>query len=495
MEWLWLLFIFSLYCIFINLSNKEEKKNEVSPLKISAKQTTIPNKRNLQNKSRIRINEQIPELKDIKLHPEQKYLFNLLETSNQHLFITGKAGTGKSVLLRYFKVYTKKNVVVLAPTGVAALNIGGQTIHSFFKIRPGFVNKDELHSSRKIAELLQHVDTIVIDEISMVRADLMDAIDIILRKSRRNSQPFGGAQIVMFGDLYQLPPVVEDQELEKYFYANHGGFYFFNADVWKRTNFECYELTHIHRQQDESFKQILNLIRENKFDEDLLELLNQRVNFNVSEDHVITLATTNQIVSEINQRKLNQINAPLYEYKGILTGEIKNLDLPTDLNLNLKVGAQVMFVKNDKDKRWVNGTIGIVEKLSKNEIRVNIDGITYPVYPEVWKKIRYIYNRETGKIEEEEIGSFTQYPLKLAWALTIHKAQGQTYERVIIDIGQGAFAHGQVYVALSRCKSLEGIFLKREIFKEDIIVDPCIVNFMKKVKVIKPNENLLEKTN
>jgi len=442
--------------------------------------TPIPN----MPKPKPKLNQAIVDLTGIELSSEQKFLFNLIETTKTNVFITGKAGTGKSVLLQYFKLNSKKNVVVCAPTGVAALNVGGQTIHSLFKIKPGFVNKDELIPNFRTAELLQHVDTVVIDEISMVRADLMDAIDIILRKARRNSLPFGGVQVVMFGDLYQLPPVVEDKELHKYFFDNLGGYYFFNADVWKNTNMDLYELTNIFRQRDETFKTVLNAIREKKLTDEHLKLINNRTKAEIPPDGIITLATTNQAVNEINQTRLDQLPAKESEYKALVMGDLEPSYFPTEENLKLKVGAQVMFLKNDRDKRWVNGTIGKVEKLAPDEIRVNIDGISYPVPQETWKKIRYTYNRDTRKIDEEVISSFTQYPLKLAWALTIHKAQGQTYGQVVIDMGQGAFAHGQTYVALSRCKSLEGLYLKKEILYEDIQVDPLVVQFMSKTKPI-----------
>jgi ATP-dependent DNA helicase PIF1 len=435
-------------------------------------------------KDKPKLNQRVLDVATTELSDEQRQLFDILEEGNSNVFITGKAGTGKSVLLQYFKNNTSKNVVVAAPTGVAALNVGGQTIHSLFKIKPGFIDPEQLVPNYKTSELLQHVDTVVIDEISMVRADLMDAIDAVLRKARRNSLPFGGAQMVMFGDLYQLPPIVEDRELHKYFFDNHGGFFFFNAHVWKDAQMDLYELTHVFRQKDEAFKELLNAVREGKLTDDHLQLINSRVSMDLPADGVITLATTNQTVSEINQRRLSLLPGTEHEYKAAVSGEMERTYFPTDENLRLKEGAQVMFLKNDRDKRWVNGTIGIVERLDREEVHVNIDGISYTVGPETWNKIRYTYNRETHKIDEEVISSFTQYPLKLAWALTIHKAQGQTYGQVVIDIGTGAFAAGQTYVALSRCRSLDGLYLKREIMIQDIQVDPLVVQFMNHVRPI-----------
>lgn len=438
-------------------------------------------------KHKVNLNQASNDLAGIRLSSEQNNLFNLLENTTTSVFITGKAGTGKSALLQYFKQNSRKNIVVAAPTGVAALNVGGQTIHSLFKIKPGFVNKDELFPSNKTAELLQHIDTIVIDEISMVRADLMDAIDIILRKCRRNNLPFGGVQTVFFGDLFQLPPIVEDYELQKYFFDNHGGYYFFNSDVWKTTNVNLYELTTVFRQRDEKFKLLLNSIREGNISASYLDLLNSRVIKEIPMEGIITLAPTNNSVNGINQSRLAKIPSRKFEFDATVEGDLETSYFPTDEHLDLKVGAQVMFLKNDRERRWVNGTIGEIEKLNQDKVEVNIDGISYSVQPETWKKIRYTYNRIAKKIEEEVISSFTQYPLKLAWALTIHKAQGQTYGQVVIDMGQGAFTYGQTYVALSRCKTLEGLYLRRRISFEDILIDPLIVEFMRHTKPIEIN--------
>lgn len=423
------------------------------------------------------------DISDIKLSPEQKELFEKLEHTNKHIFITGKAGTGKSMLLQYFKQNSSKRLVVVAPTGVAALNVRGQTIHSLFRIRPGFNSKENLRINSKTALLLKNLDAVVIDEVSMVRADLMDSIDYILRKTRSNNLSFGGVQMIMFGDLYQLPPVIDSPELHKYFADNHGGFYFFNALAWKNIILETYELTTIFRQKDEDFKNILNTIRTGQIDVSLLSQLNQRVEIEIPSNGVITLATTNQSVNEINESQLSQLKGKIFEYKATIIGDIKP-PYPTEETLRLKKGAQIMLMKNDKEKRWVNGTLGYVDSLTDKEIKVNVDGIIYPVPQETWNKISYYYNRETHKIEEEIISSFTQFPLRLAWAITVHKSQGQTYGSVVVDMGDGAFAHGQTYVALSRCKSLDGLFLKREILREDIIVDPSIITFMNKTTVL-----------
>lgn len=433
------------------------------------------------------INLKQVDISNIKLSPEQQRLFDKLENTTSNMFITGKAGTGKSVLLQYFKQNSSKRLVVVAPTGVAALNVGGQTIHSLFRIPPAFITKDKLRLTPKTALLLRNLDTVVIDEISMVRADLMDAMDYLLQQARGSNLPFGGVQMVMFGDLYQLPPVVNDRELHKYFADNHGGYYFFHAHAWRNAPLEIYQLSIIFRQKDEVFRDILNSIRAGSFTDQLLSQLNARVTVEIPEEGIITLVTTNSLASEINNRKLGQLEGELREYRASVFGELEQSAFPTDEILRLKKGAQVMLIKNDREKKWVNGTIGFIHSLSGTEVKVDIGGIVYSVPKETWSKIRYYYNQEKKKVEEEVVSSFTQFPLKLAWALTIHKAQGQTYGTVAIDMGDGAFAHGQTYVALSRCKTLEGVYLKREILREDIMVDPAVVSFMDKAQILDIN--------
>lgn len=471
MTWFWVILILVIIFYF---SNKNSENTHPTQIVAEAKP---------------RLNQKAIDISDIDLSNEQRKMFDLVETTNDNIFITGKAGTGKSVLLQYLKQNSKKKMVVLAPTGVAALNIGGQTIHSFFRIPPSFVAKNSLSLNYKVATILRNVDSIVIDEISMVRADLMDAIDSLLRQARTNNEPFGGVQVVMFGDLYQLPPVVSDPELHKYFADNFGGFYFFNADVWKEATLKIYELSKIFRQSDESFKNILNSIRSGNKISDLLDTLNLRASGNIPETEVVTLVTTNQLVNEINDFHLSKINEKIYEYKAQIRGDIDKSSFPTEEILKLKKGSQVMLLKNDREKRWVNGTLGIISDLSENQIKINIDGIVFTIQQETWNKIRYTYNQTLKSIEEEVVSSFTQYPLRLAWAMTIHKSQGKTLESAVIDMGDGAFAHGQTYVALSRCKSLEGLYLKRAIKNEDIIVDPVVISFMSKAEILEVNDN------
>lgn len=431
------------------------------------------------------INTRPIDITNITLSPEQAELFHIMEDTNDNVFITGKAGTGKSALLQYFRQKSEKRLAVTAPTGIAALNVGGQTLHSFFRIPPAFIAADSLKPTHKTKTLLQNIDTLVIDEVSMVRADLMDAIDYLLRHARSNDSPFGGVQLVMFGDLYQLPPVVSDRQLHEYFAENHGGYYFFNAHAWQNVAINIFELNTVFRQKDAGFVRLLNAIRLGAVTESLVAELNKRCLPEVPEEGVITLLPTNAAVAQVNNSQLARLEGDEYAYEAEISGDLESSSFPTDSVIRLKEGAQVMFVKNDKEKRWVNGTIGFVKALSGTEIVVDVDGMPYSVPRETWNKVRYSYNREKRRIEEEVVSSFTQYPLKLAWAITIHKSQGQTFGSIVIDIGSGAFSHGQTYVALSRCRSLQGLFLKKKITGRDIIVDPAVVTFMRNANIYK----------
>lgn len=427
--------------------------------------------------SKFILNEKQIDLSSITLSPDQKEILNLLQASKTPIFLTGKAGTGKSLLLQYFRQKSEKNIVVCAPTGVAALNIGGQTIHSLFKIPPELIKKNSLKVDAKTAKLLKYVDVVIIDEISMVRPDLMDGIDYILRKARNSTVPFGGVQLIMFGDLFQLPPVVQ-KDLKDYFAQNYGGNFFFNADVWKNIKFEIRELTTVFRQKDEDFKAILNAVREGTITDKQLEVLNSRADVEIPPEGVIILTTINSSAKRINEIKLNLLEDKAHEHKAEITGLLDKTAFPTEETLCLKKGAQIMLLRNDKERRWVNGTLGYIDSLDGDEITVNIDGKIHSVPKETWSKIQYVLNEETNTLEEKVVSSFTQFPLKLAWAITIHKSQGQTYNSVAIDMGYGAFAHGQTYVGLSRCKTLEGIYLNRKISRKDIIVESKIIDFM-----------------
>lgn len=423
------------------------------------------------------------DLSGVKLSGEQQALLQKIEQSSAHVFITGRAGTGKSLLLQYFRYTTAKKIIVVAPTGVAALNVGGQTIHSLFKIAPGFVDSSDIKVDSRVSAVLSNIDTVVIDEISMVRADLMDAIDRILRKSRNNPSPFGGAQMVMFGDPYQLPPIVDDPVLFQYFLEKYGGYHFFNAGVWQETSLEIYELNSVFRQSDENFKKLLDAVRTGDISSEVLSAINTRVGV-PGRFGVITLASTNKTVSRINDAHLDALKPEPFTYPAVILGEIEPSAYPTEENLILKRGAQIMLVKNDPQKRWVNGSLARVSSLTAENIEIELGGHLYSVPQETWVKVRYQYNPAVGRVEELVVSSFTQYPIKLAWAVTVHKSQGATYDSAIVDLGSGAFTHGQTYVALSRCRSLAGLYLRRPLTSQDIIVDPDVVAFMSHARIL-----------
>jgi ATP-dependent DNA helicase PIF1 len=430
-------------------------------------------------------------IENLKLNDEQQEIFDIFENTGQNIFITGRAGTGKSHLLQYLRYNSKKRVIVVAPTGMAAINVEGQTIHSLFRFPHELLDKDVLKNinmSQETAFLLKNIDTLIIDEISMVRQDMMDAIDYVLKAVRKNLLPFGGIQVAMFGDPYQLPPVVSDRELHKYFYHNYGGIYFFNAPSYQKASIDIYELRTIIRQEEESFKKLLDDVRHGNVSQELLRELNKRTNTEASQDGIITLTTTNRLANAINSSRLEKLHGETRRFRAEIWGEWEKKEkssFPADEILYLKKGAQVVFLRNDrqKDRRWVNGTIGCIESLNQSEIKVNIGGIVYPVEIETWEAIKYRYNQEKRKVEKEIVGSFSQYPLKLAWAITIHKSQGQTYDSVIVDMSDNAFVHGQTYVALSRCKRFDKLYIKKGVSKKDIIVDPAVIQFMDSAQI------------
>lgn len=429
---------------------------------------------------------------NITLNKEQEQIFKKVETSYENMFITGKAGTGKSELLKYIVKNTKKKCVVLAPTGIAALNVGGQTIHSFFRLKFGIQQIENLKYEDVdsiVADRINKIDTIIIDEVSMVGPDIIDAIDIICKKVRSALSSFGGIQLICFGDLFQLPPVITDNTAKEYLEKKYGVPLFYRAHAFENNNLlddnslKIYELTEVFRQKDEIFKDILNEVRIGNNSSNVLDILNKRVCDKDIDNTTITIATTNNITNIINKTKLEKLSSPEYTYKGTIKGDMPNSYLETDEVLHLKVGAQVIMLNNDTNGRWVNGSIGTVSYLSSKEIKVKIRNKEYSVEEYEWKRKEYYV--QDGELVQIDIGTFTQYPLKLAWAITIHKSQGQTYESVVVDLGNGAFAEGQVYVALSRCVSLENLFLKKAIKATDIIANEDVINFMKNANIIK----------
>jgi len=405
------------------------------------------------------------------------------------LFITGRAGTGKSTLLHYFATTTAQNVVVLAPTGLAAINVHGQTIHSFFRLTPrNLLDTAYLKSvARRIPKKELHAfDTLVIDEASMLRADLLDAMDFILRTATRDERPFGGKRVVLFGDLFQLPPVEEsaDNELFDLFTAQYPTPYFFSAQVLRQMPLEIFELTRIFRQNtDRTFVHLLNRIRDGEVTQSELDtLLNVRRTDQSPEDfeNCIILAPTNREVTRRNLHYLSQLDGQEFIYKADIDEGFKHRQILAEPELHLKKGAKIIMLTNQTDC-WVNGDIGTVYNLGEDFIQVELKGVVYPVEKHRWEDVRYVFNPLTQKLEPQSQGFFTQYPLKLAWAITIHKSQGLTFEQIFLDIGRGAFASGQTYVALSRCRTLQGVHLKRHITMQDILCDKRVRRFFNEI--------------
>lgn len=433
-------------------------------------------------------------LNEYENNREALEVIRLIHYTKNSVFLTGKAGTGKSTLLKKITSTLKRNFIILAPTGIAAINVGGQTIHSFFRIapRPYLPNDRDIEYLENKKEILKNLDLIIIDEVSMVRADLLNAIDLSLRKNLSSNKPFAGIQLLMIGDLFQLPPVVDSKKIveTEILAQNYLTPYFFSSKSLENgLKYFVVELKKVYRQNDEQFIHLLNGVRENTISNIDLNKLNLRYNQTYEPSitsNEITLATTNDIVNSINTTKLNQLSSKNHEFVATVTGtflEDKNISkFPTDKILNLKKDAQIMFIKNDtgENRRWVNGTLGKIIEIGDNSITIQVEksGIAYEVERVMWEDIEYVWNKEEAEIQQNTIGTFTQFPIKLAWAVTIHKSQGQTFNKVIINLGNGAFTTGQTYVALSRCTTLEGITLKTKISKNDIKVDNRVREYL-----------------
>lgn len=426
-------------------------------------------------------------LDEIELTDQLKEILDLLENSRESIFITGRAGTGKSTLLKYFRAHAKKKVAVLAFTGVAAVNVRGQTIHSFFGFKPGITEKRVQKREDEENELYKHLDTIIIDEVSMLRSDLLDCIEKFLRLNGPHpKEPFGGVQMVFIGDLYQLPPIVEEEEKD-IFKSHYKSEFFFDSRTYHKIPFKTFHLKKVYRQKESNFVDILDAIRISEISTHHLEEINQRCE-NLSEEvhgsHVY-LTTTNEGARIVNTKRLARLPGKQWSLTGYIIGNfgVGKKSLPTDEILQVKEGAQIMLLNNDADKRWVNGDLAFIEEIKKESEGISIwiklaNGSIEQLLPYTWEKIRYFYNKEEKELDSETTGEFTQYPFRLAWALTIHKGQGKTFDKVIVDFGRGTFAHGQAYVALSRCTTLEGLALRVPLEDRHIIVDRRVNEFM-----------------
>jgi ATP-dependent exoDNAse (exonuclease V) alpha subunit len=418
---------------------------------------------------------------EVEPTPEFLAAHAYLRDSGGHLFVTGRAGTGKSTLLRCLRDLVASEMVIVAPTGLAAVNVGGQTIHSFFGFPPRLIRADDIRRSRN-GRIMRRLKSLVIDEVSMVRSDLMWAIDQSLRVNRgRPREPFGGVRLAMFGDLHQLPPVIDEAEVAAHLDTEHGGPFFFSlATLREGMGTALIELTQVFRQKDEDLIRVLNRVREGEADEDDLAILNTRVNpirtLAEGEPYVI-LTPTNAAARRINMAYLEALPGTPHSFEAGVTGDFNESAQPTDATLVLKPGAKVMLLRNDSDRRWVNGTIARVSKLAEDRVWVDIDGSEHEIERVAWENRRYAYDKAEEKIVETVAGTFKQFPLRLAWALTIHKSQGLTLDKVYVDLGRGTFAHGQAYVALSRCRTLDGLAFARPLRPSDILFDGAAMGY------------------
>jgi ATP-dependent DNA helicase PIF1 len=411
------------------------------------------------------------------LSAEQRAVFDLIEKTRRHVLVTGRAGTGKSTLLNHLSWHSEKQLVICAPTGVAALNVGGQTIHSLFKLPIGVIADRELDQDPALRRLLGAVETLVIDEVSMVNADLLDAVDRALRQARARPEPFGGVQVVLFGDPFQLAPVPGDPDERAYFADHYRSMWFFDAKVWEEAELGVVELKEIHRQSDAEFKKMLTAVRHGRVTAEIAGALNGAGARPVPDEAPITLATRNDSVARINAKSLAALPGSVKASMADTNGDFGGRSYPAEERLELKRGAQVMFLRNDPDGRWVNGSIGTVRHI-RDTVAVEVDGEEHEVFPATWERHRYKYSATTKALTREIVAEFTQFPLRLAWAVTIHKSQGKTYDSAVVDLGSRVFSAGQTYVALSRLTSLDGLYLTRPLRPSDIIVDQDVVRFL-----------------
>ena len=422
------------------------------------------------------------DIDSIEVLPEYEFILKALEQKSTAIFVSGKAGTGKSTLIQYIVAKLEKCAVV-APTAIAAINVRGTTIHSFFSMPPRILNPDEDFPLRSnMVPVIEDLSVLIIDEVSMVSPNMIDVMNNSLKKARKSSLPFGGVSIVFVGDLLQLPPIVNDKDVGIFYTHRYNSQYFYSADIFKELDIIPIELTKVFRQKDEAFIDILNHIRTNNNHRESVALLNRECYLEKKEElnDNISLVTTNAMAKTINEKKLEAIDAELMTFEANYTGQLKQnqVQFPAPDILNVKIGAKVVFVKNNKPL-WLNGTLGTIVGIEDGFLLIQI-GETKNIVSvgmETWDKVKYKYNYETRKIESVSIGSFTQFPITLGWAVTIHKSQGMTIEELNIDLGNGAFAFGQTYVALSRCKTLKGITLLKPISMSDVKADPAVLEF------------------
>lgn len=409
---------------------------------------------------------------EVALTPAQQAVLEAVAGADiTPLLVTGRAGTGKSTVLHRIVAADQRKVAVAAPTGVAALNVGGQTIHSLLRLPVGLIGNSRLYQDRELRRLLMALDVLIIDEISMVSADLMDGIDRALREARGRADPFGGVQLVLFGDPFQLAPVPGGAEERTWYAEMYRSLWFFDAHVWDQIGLRTLHLDLIHRQQDEEFRRLLTAVRHGSVTREMAQRLNEVGARPLPSDPPLTLASTNASVTAINKRALADLPGKEATALAEVDGDFGGRSFPADEDLRLKVGAHVMMLRNDADGRWVNGSMGTVAKLHRGALTVEIDGVRHEVEPVSWERHRYTVSPDSKELQREVVAQFRQLPVRLGWAVTIHKAQGATLERARIDLGRRAFSPGQTYVALSRLTSLDGLYLSRPLIPGDVIVD------------------------